>query len=798
MLGSTPISAVLGSGVNNTDHAAVRSFIKAACDTGLSLLLIQPGTKHPFDGRTANRRASDDEIASEKARQQGRPNWRDVKSESGLALATTDSKTILKYLDEYIKRFGPDCAVNLAVEVGGSRIVVVDCDTNEQRRRFLEEATGDPDSPLPPTVISPGTQNEDGTWAHEPGNGHYWFTLPDGLDLPTDAGSMTWGTTNGFAILWHRHYALIPPSTRAEGAYEMVSHDNELPPWLGSAIIDYCAAKQSRRAERGAERDEELASAIDEWADSVGWDDILLPHGWMLASRPDNCGCEVWTAPGVHSSPKSATAHDSGCALGRYTQTNAPLHIWTDNPGAPFDSYIADSHSKTISKLQAVAAADFGGSIAKAMNKLGLSNSLADNIVHADGLDVANLHREIPSVAPSTPAHPVGPFEREDESEGHNPDVWDSGIDGAPVIAPWTHWRDLPAPEYLIEGLIEHGGLSSIIGAPGVGKSAVALDMACCIASGKPWQGRKTLKTKVLYMPGEGLRGVIQRIKAWCYENDVPEDLVADNLLVSATIIQLNAKPEAWAWLMEKMLTERVGLVIFDTFARMHAGIEENSASDVTAAIRRFDRVREQTGAGVQLIHHTGKATPTSGRGSSALFGALESELLVCERMVDEADPSFPLGKPIEVRTTKQKNDEESDPVSILMRSCSAYSAPYITGPGGEIDPMAGVAFASPTDEPAIETAIRIAKWAEKFPEQGFTRTDAAAGVKVDAFTAGRRNATKVWKQKVSEAVDLGLRLGLLETASGERLGARYVRGPVGTDAARSALVAEVTGSDDW
>ena len=807
MLGSTELCAVLGSGVDNTNHEAVRSFIRSACNAGLSLLLITPGSKIPFDGRTAKKKLADDKAAQEAAQQAGRRDWARVKSASGLALATTDAQTLLKkggYLDNYIDTFGADVGVNMAVEVGGSRLVVVDCDTEPQKNRFIEEACSDagidPDYSLTPTVISPGTQDDQGNWVHTPGNGHFWFTLPDGVDLPTNTGAMTWGGEDGFAVLWDRRYVLIPPSTRKEGAYELAGRDYPAPEWLINAITNHGAARESRYLDN-TERDEDLAGSIDEWADTTSWADILEPLDWTECARPDNCGCPVWTAPGVHASPKSATAHDAGCTLGRYTETNAPLHIWTDHDIEPFDAYVESTKSKTMSKLQAVAWSQFEGNVGKAMDDLGLATQLT-SIERDEGLADANLDDaeeyhdtaiefDLAGTAPHSPAT--------SEDDEHNPDVFDTGIAGVPVIAPFTHWRHMPPPEYVIEGLIEHTGLSAIIGPPGVGKSSVALDMACHIACGKPWQGRRTLKTKVLYLPGEGLSGAVQRIKAWGFEHGVSDDVIDDGLRMGNSIIGLKASPEAWGLIGDYINREQIGLVIFDTFARMAAGVDENSATEVGLAVKRFDRLRQLTNAGVLVVHHTAKGNPTSARGSSALMGALDSELLVAEGLWALGAEDLPQGKPIQLSTTKQKNAEQlENPLPLLMRSCGEYPAPFITGPSGTTDPLAGeVVLASPVDEPVLETAIRIALFSDEFPEQGITRNEAVIGVRQDPYTARRRDAAKAWKLKVNMAVDMGLRFGLLETVSGQRTGSRYVRGPVLPEAARSAHAAEVMGAED-
>lgn len=422
MLGSAPLEAVLGSGIDNTDHTAVRAFMRSAADLGLNILFIYPGSKVPADLRTPRQRNADDKAAREAAQAAGRRDWATVKSPAGLALAT-DNKTVLdRYLKQYIELFSewhatnPDdegqvfgepvaynkkradageivmtkpAAVNLAVEVGSSGVVVVDCDTAAQTTRWFDVAAPglELDQRPAPTVLTPGHMGEDAdpddpaTWSHSDG-GHFWFTVPDELMpvLPRHVGAMTWGGDNGFAVLWDRRYVLIPPSTRPEGAYEQLGHVYPLPEWLAEAIMEAGERRVQRAAANGtaAGADTELSTAVDTWAETVSWTSILEPMGWTPAPRADSCGCATWTAPGMHASPKSATAHDTGCMDGRYTSVNAPLHLWTDHDAPPFTDHMGEpGWTPTFSKLQAVALINYGGSVGKAMDELGVTPDLS-------------------------------------------------------------------------------------------------------------------------------------------------------------------------------------------------------------------------------------------------------------------------------------------------------------------------------------------------------------------------------------------------------------------------------------
>jgi hypothetical protein len=721
---------------------------------------------------------------------------------------------------------------------------------------------------VPPTVSTPGKQHDDGSWIHSDG-GHFYFTLPEGVELPPGTGSMTIGDT-GIAVLWHNRYVLIPPSVRAEGMYLCRGRETELPTALGELITNRVTLRLERAAQRRAAlSDDEFTTRVDAWAARESWADILGRHDWIPIAAAGSCGCPQFTAPGDHASPRSATAHDAGCATGMWTrEDNAPLHIWTHHPGEPFESWIAAHEgSSTITKFQAVALLDYDGDERRAAKVLGLAKEatwvegLDHHAIAQDQANMGNLSQDLPAPTPQQvgPDEWVGPLtvtgppqigdvtitgdgqsltlrRQEDGSyaatvpppadEVTTVDVSQmslaalAGVEdddlpvigavdpttglyiptnpGVPQMAPFDHWSDTPPPEFIVEGLIEHRGLTCLIGSPNAGKSTVALDIAAHIALGMAWQGRTVLKTRVLYLPGEGLAGVVARLRAWCDAHSV---LLGDDLMMGNGILQLGAPVESWVELRTYIAAQRIGLVIFDTLARMATNVDENSASDMGRVIKRFDDVRQETNAGVMVVHHTGKANNTVARGSSALNGAIDSELLVYtdgERV--EIPHTNRTARPIHLMVTKQKNAEyTSEAIDLLMISHDTTpedSAPIITGMGGDVDPMVGEpVLARPVPETLIETAIRVRLCVDRFTEQGISRTDIAADVRPDAYTAGLRNPAQRWRLKVAEAIDRGLRWGLLATA--EHSQAKYVPGDVDIAAARTVAANELVGVPD-
>lgn len=176
--------------------------------------------------------------------------------------------------------------------------------------------------------------------------------------------------------------------------------------------------------------------------------------------------------------------------------------------------------------------------------------------------------------------------------------------------------RGLPDPEPLIEGVLDKGSIALLYGRWGTGKSFLALDWACCVATGRAWQGRRTERERVLYVAAEGAYGLKGRLDAWetGWRTTVPG---VGSLDVLPAPVNLTRGVEV-AELAALVEVNRYGLVVVDTLARCMVGADENSAKDCGEVVDALHRIREASGRGVVLaVHHAGKDGRTF-RGSSA------------------------------------------------------------------------------------------------------------------------------------------------------------------------------------
>lgn len=219
---------------------------------------------------------------------------------------------------------------------------------------------------------------------------------------------------------------------------------------------------------------------------------------------------------------------------------------------------------------------------------------------------------------------------------------------------------ELTEIDWLVDDYLEADSLAQFFGDPGCGKSFVAIDIACSVATGTPWHGREVRQGAVFYIAGEGHNGLARRLRAW--QDGKGIELSGAPIWKSTHAAQLYDATEA-ALVSEaiRSLSDSCGvtpsLIVIDTLAR-NMGADENSTEDMNAFIAHLDMyLRRPWNCTVIVVHHSGAQDKDRSRGSTALRGALDAEYKV------ELD-----GTSAQIRVTPKKMKEAEMPAGIVFQ----------------------------------------------------------------------------------------------------------------------------------
>lgn len=470
---------------------------------------------------------------------------------------------------------------NLGVNLGASGLIVVDADTPAeveswqtwQREHHAYMPTA--------TVSTPGTAG-----AHN-GGGHWWIDA-------TGAGELKTTKLDAASAMAGDRYVLLPGSVRTDvadpnhPAYVLVGRVFDTD--TGRAVIDAVREKVCNDQRVSTEREHTTTRAevggIDQWAAATPWEELLVPDGWTNTGDSDSCGCDTYTAPGTHASPKSATAHTGHCSM---SNNGGALAVWTDNYPSELSELI-DAKGRRVSKFDYVTYTDHGGDYAAARRALDIPDDIVGTTFGPDDLNRTT----------EAGKHTTAPRGRVDLSviladdyTPPAPTLW-ARSDGANLLYP--------------------GKSHSVHGESESGKSLLMQALAAqLIADGQ----------RVLYLDYEDTAAsVVGRLRAMGATNDA----------LIAMLDYWNPEPASAKSVepdgLELMATEPYALVVIDgvTSALSDAGLNSNDGDDV---VRWFSRVpnylAEATGAAVVVVDHVVK-NGTGGRfavGSNQKMGQL-------------------------------------------------------------------------------------------------------------------------------------------------------------------------------
>jgi hypothetical protein len=197
---------------------------------------------------------------------------------------------------------------------------------------------------------------------------------------------------------------------------------------------------------------------------------------------------------------------------------------------------------------------------------------------------------------------------------------------------------DLSREYWLIDDLLPRQNLSVIFGPPKSRKSAIALDVALSIATGRAWGGKWVFQGAALYIGIEDQLGTSMVIQAYRDHHRLNGAKVPFYLSsVAPNFGSVSGDRQALIGEVE-VLIQKFGIVpriiVVDTLARTLGGASEN-AEGMVAFVENCEKLAQHFGCAVLAVHHSPHDQDRM-RGYSVLHGSVMSSWMVKKADTEE------------------------------------------------------------------------------------------------------------------------------------------------------------------
>jgi hypothetical protein len=191
---------------------------------------------------------------------------------------------------------------------------------------------------------------------------------------------------------------------------------------------------------------------------------------------------------------------------------------------------------------------------------------------------------------------------------------------------------DLPEPgrRWLVRSLWAQSAVGILAGSPRAGKTWLSLDLAVSIASGTPCLGTFPVDHPgpvLLFLAEDAPEAARQRVEGICRHRGLSiSDL--DIHLITAPAMRLPL-PADTQRLFATVAALKPVLLVLDPFVRIHAGIDENNAGEVSRLLADLRLLQRTHQVSILVVHHLRKNGRGSGgdalRGSGDLYAWTDS-----------------------------------------------------------------------------------------------------------------------------------------------------------------------------
>ncbi len=239
----------------------------------------------------------------------------------------------------------------------------------------------------------------------------------------------------------------------------------------------------------------------------------------------------------------------------------------------------------------------------------------------------------------------------------------------------WDELEDLADTPWLVPDLIALGEIALLVAKRNVGKSMLAFALAFAVASGTHFLSRRISQGKVLLVLGEGSRGVVKRMAAWCAANGVDPEAIKANVVIYRGGNLSN--DTSLADISKVAAQLRPALVVIDTYSSV-SGIADEVKPALAADI--VNRIREIAPDAAKLVlHHpnaeTENTTAPKARGGSTLPSNVDT---VITMWADRGHPvvGLPAQEWLAISTEEEHEGKQKDDVRITVRGLRIAAAP--------------------------------------------------------------------------------------------------------------------------
>lgn len=314
----------------------------------------------------------------------------------------------------------------------------------------------------------------------------------------------------------------------------------------------------------------------------------------------------------------------------------------------------------------------------------------------------------------------------------------------------------------VVQNLFNKNSLCWVVGSSGTFKSFVTADLAFRYGTeDMDYHGRKMTHGRTLIIVAEGAEGYAHRKTAW----ERQHGRTVKDVVIYPGALQLASVDKEMAALIHHLREEEeagrpYGLIMIDTQAMCTVGVDENT-SEMNQVINVLHRIREVSGACVMVVHHFGKDKRAGMRGSSMLYAAADT-VLVLKRADDEMDVTLSTAQADEGKQKEGIN--EKDFLTLELRS-HVVGEDYFGDPVTSLVPVATDGSGhdvhdAPTDAPqelpwVTEQQMEYLRLVGFYEHRGATPSD--MGAKLTEEKGPIKNARQNVRNRMVELAKINL-----------------------------------------